>query len=761
MSDNVSCSLSEVPLPPTSLTPIETSFIKDCDDIGLLLRSIPQNQIRNLSASDKYSLFVNRFKPTSSFKFPCRYLDGCNRSCQHKYLEENPWFVYSKAEDGIFCLPCVLFATKENLGQFVCSKFNVWSKKSIKFAAHNSKQYHNIAMARMDALKSSMVHSESSIESCIKKINESEIIRNRYVLKCIIEAILFCGRQCISLRGHRDDSTASCDCNRGNFLALLDYSIKSGNASLAKHLQEAGKNAMYTSKTIQNDLIECIGMHIRGRILKEIKEANFYSVLCDEVVDVACKQQVSIVLRFVDSGCNIREEFLDFIKVERITGEVLAREIKNVLARYGLDLQNCRGQGYDGATNMSGANGVQGLISAENSKAVYVHCNSHVLNLCIVDACSLRPIRNMSSAITETANFFHNSAKRQVFLEKVVDNRTSTVKVKDLCRTRWIYRHEAYENFSLLYTYLVEVMEAICENDTSHGVMDWDHKTVVAANGLSKMYRSFSFIISFIVTRNAMSIIKPISVKLQYTSNDIVKAYNRVEEVVKELHGIRNDESMLHSWYAEAESLAGKVDVVPQVPRTASRQQHRDNVQHGSTEEYYRRSVILPLLDNLIQQMNDRFGRTQKIVAKLINLVPSVITTLTDLSYEDATSFFADDLPSSSLVPTEVWRWRQKWCQVDAAEHPTTLYTALQACDKDFFPNIYVFLRIACTVPVTACENERANSVLKNLKTFLRNTMGQERLSSLALMHIHYSLPIDFDNVIDTFKLKCNRRISL
>ncbi len=37
-----------------------------------------------------------------------------------KYLEENPGFVYSKAEDGIFCLPCVLFATKDNLGQFVC-----------------------------------------------------------------------------------------------------------------------------------------------------------------------------------------------------------------------------------------------------------------------------------------------------------------------------------------------------------------------------------------------------------------------------------------------------------------------------------------------------------------------------------------------------------------------------------------------------------------------------------------------------------------
>ena len=31
--------------------------------------------------------------------------------------------MYSKVEDGIFCLPCVLFATSNDLGQFVTEKF--------------------------------------------------------------------------------------------------------------------------------------------------------------------------------------------------------------------------------------------------------------------------------------------------------------------------------------------------------------------------------------------------------------------------------------------------------------------------------------------------------------------------------------------------------------------------------------------------------------------------------------------------------------
>ena len=45
------------------------------------------------------------------------------------------------------------------------------------------------------------------------------------------------------------------------------------------------------------------------------------------MVDVGNKEQVSIVLRFVD-GQTIREEFLDFVTVERITGEALANKLK-------------------------------------------------------------------------------------------------------------------------------------------------------------------------------------------------------------------------------------------------------------------------------------------------------------------------------------------------------------------------------------------------------------------------------------------------
>ena len=91
-------------------------------------------------------------------------------------------------------------------------------------------------------------------------------------------------------------------------------------------------------------------------------------------MDVAGKEKLSIVVRFVDDTDTIREEFVDFVTVDRITGEVLAAKLKEMLVTYGLDFCDCRGQGvgYDGAANMSGKSGMQGRLMAENPKAVYI-----------------------------------------------------------------------------------------------------------------------------------------------------------------------------------------------------------------------------------------------------------------------------------------------------------------------------------------------------------------------------------------------------
>ena len=67
------------------------------------------------------------------------------------------------------------------------------------------------------------------------------------------------------------------------------------------------------------------------------------------------------------------------------------------------------------------------------------------------------------------------------------------------------------------------------------------------------------------------------------------------------------------------------------------------------------------------------------------------------------------------------------------------------------FPNLYILLKIAATLLVTSCECERSINTMRRLNNYMRCTMGESRLSSLAIMHIKYDMPIDLDKVMVNF----------
>ncbi len=61
-----------------------------------------------------------------------------------------------------------------------------------------------------------------------------------------------------------------------------------------------------------------------------------------------------------------------------------------LLLELGLSLNNLRGQGYDGASTMSGEkSGVQKKIREKQPKAIYTHCAGHSFNLAISSSCTL------------------------------------------------------------------------------------------------------------------------------------------------------------------------------------------------------------------------------------------------------------------------------------------------------------------------------------------------------------------------------------
>lgn len=153
------------------------------------------------------------------------------------------------------------------------------------------------------------------------------------------------------LRGHHDDSqhldvTGQ---NPGTVQALLHFRIESGDHVLKNHFETAGK------KTTQNYIINICDEFIREKILAEIQEAAWYFISVDEAADNSNIEHLTIVLRFVHSNCEIREEFMGFVPCRLTTGEAIADNIITKIHDWNLKLDNCREQTYNGAGNMAGA----------------------------------------------------------------------------------------------------------------------------------------------------------------------------------------------------------------------------------------------------------------------------------------------------------------------------------------------------------------------------------------------------------------------
>ena len=211
--------------------------------------------------------------------------------------------VYSKKLDGGFW---VIFARavrgSSDLGTLVTRPLSTFNKATEILRKHNDNKYHKNAMTDMITFVQSMEHQRESVLTLANSAHSRQIEENRLKLTSVVKCLVFCGKQNIPLRGHRDDERwlGSSSHNPGNFR------VESGDEVLKEHFRTCPRNATYRSKTIQNELIEIIGEQIREKILEEVKQARFFSILADEAAaDVSNEEQLSLVLRFVDSSSQI------------------------------------------------------------------------------------------------------------------------------------------------------------------------------------------------------------------------------------------------------------------------------------------------------------------------------------------------------------------------------------------------------------------------------------------------------------------------
>lgn len=138
---------------------------------------------------------------------------------------------FSQKLGRALCRICVLFGNDEGgrsrvkLGKLVTVPLSLYKKAIENFKTHQNNEYHKNWVLKSDNFISVMTGKTQNIETALDTAMTRKVEQNRQKLIPIIETILFCGLQNISLRGQRDDGSIYSDGDniknhKGNFKAL-------------------------------------------------------------------------------------------------------------------------------------------------------------------------------------------------------------------------------------------------------------------------------------------------------------------------------------------------------------------------------------------------------------------------------------------------------------------------------------------------------------------------------------------------------------
>ncbi|XP_024042864.1 zinc finger MYM-type protein 1 [Citrus clementina] len=415
---------------------------------------------------------------------PEKYL----RRFQSSWFDSFPsWLEYSPIKDAAFCLPCYLFNTPfahPKYNAYTVNGFNVWRNvkdgKICAFLNHVGKDP-NSTHKKDEKSCEDLMRQSQHLPQVFNRYSSQEIENNKLRLKTTVEAIRYLAFQGCSFRGH-DESKKSL--NRGNFLQLLK-AFASNNEKIAEViLDKAPKYASYISPNIQKEILHVFSMKVKKAIREEIRDAKFYLIV-DESRDESKKEHMAVVLRFVDKDGFVREPFFGLVHVSNTSVVTLKDGIHSLLSHNNLNIQNIRGQGYDGASNMRGEwNGLQALILKDCQYAYYIHCLAHRLQLALVAIShEIVPIHHFFTKLTSVVNIVGASCKCNEELKRAqaadieymisideLESRRGLNQIGTLQRprdTRWSSHFRSVSNLIKMFSATCSVLLNIIEDDTN------------------------------------------------------------------------------------------------------------------------------------------------------------------------------------------------------------------------------------------------------------------------------------------------------
>ena len=265
------------------------------------------------------------------------------RVFQKQWFKEFPWLTLCTTQNRVYCFYCRSCIQENELQfakclepAFITDGFKNWKKAISKFQSHQLSSCHREAMFKFKRRNTPGIGSQ--LNDQVKKV---QAVRREMFLKQL-STLRMLLKQGLAIRGHHDKD--------GNLVQLLQLRAED-DPQLKKWIHDND----YLSPEIVNECITIVGNQLLRHLLDEIRtNSNMFAILADETRDVSNCEQLCICIRWVDQHFDIHEDFIGLVQLDRTDADSICQAIKDVLTRCILPLSQCRGQGYDGASNMMG-----------------------------------------------------------------------------------------------------------------------------------------------------------------------------------------------------------------------------------------------------------------------------------------------------------------------------------------------------------------------------------------------------------------------
>ena len=263
---------------------------------------------------------------------------------------------------------------------------------------------------------------------------------------------------------------------------------------------------------------------------------------------------------------------------------------------------------------------------------------------------------------------------------------------------------------------------------------------------------------------------------LQHEQINMREAKEVADSSILTLEGFRSDEKLYNIW---TEVCKAMTDYDLQEPTLGRSHRPPRRIAEGSSsgdafsdaKQSYR-VTYYELLDVLVEELKSRFKDQE--VSVLISMEHIFVgayseTEPSEDSLQNIETFYRSDIDERRLKnELEVfYTFVKQYISAIPRDPIVQLAQLLVQSGLSVFPQVAQLLRLYLLVPVSSCSAERSFSCLRHLKTWLRNTMGQNRLSSLAIMNIEreetvkLECDLGLESLVSKFNEMENRRLPL